>query len=306
MDSSAILRDANRNIAYWALTETRDANGNFIKYRYSIVFDTGVPGGNMGSNLYPSSITYTGHGSVEGKFSIEFIRDRQLGENPRVDVSINGRWGFKQVTADLLRKINVKYEGVMIRSYDLSYIKGAFYKTLLQRISEYDAAGILFTSHEFEYFDDTKDEGAMFKPLSGIEEWTSPADSVKAGFLNPIPLFSDSASLLSGNKSFGGGFGMAITVGPFDGNLAMKTNTAGVAFGFNYSKNEGMLALIDINGDGLADKVYKKNQKLFYRPNLPGLWSYPNLHYIMQWVIGYGAVKFQRVNLNHSWINGGT
>jgi Insecticide toxin TcdB middle/N-terminal region len=57
---------------------------------------------------------------------------------------------------------------------------------------------------------------------------------------------------------------------PFDGNLAMKSNTAGVTFGFNYTKNEGMLALVDINGDGLADKVYKKGSQLSYRPNQSG------------------------------------
>lgn len=270
VDQDAILTDASGNIAYWALTENRDPNGNFVRYRYNKVFDAGISGGNTGSNLYLSSITYTGHETTEGKYSVEFIRDRQLGETKRQDVSISARLGFKQVTADLLRKIMVKYNGQNIRSYELGYAQGAFYKTLLQSISEFDAAGTLFTRHSFEYYNEVQTASGSYQPLSASEEWTPQNDDVKAGFLNPIPLFNDKASMLGGNKSFGGGFGMAITVGPFDGNLAMKSNTAGVSFGFNYSRNEGMLALVDINGDGLIDKVYKKDGKLYFRPNQSG------------------------------------
>lgn len=268
-DPGAALKDVNGNIAFWALTETRDAYGNFVRYRYTKVTDPGISGGSDGSDIYPASITYTGYGTTEGKYCIEFIRDRQLGEPVRPDVSISGRWGLKQVTADLLRKINVKYNGQNIRSYQLNYTTGEFYKTLLQSISEFDAAGTLFNTHSFEYYNDVNN-GGSFHPLTATENWSASSDNIKAGFLNPIPIFHDKASLISGNRSFGGGFGMAITIGPFDGNLAMKTNTAGVTFGFNYTKNEGMLALVDINGDGLPDKVYKKGGSLFFRPNQSG------------------------------------
>ncbi len=267
---SAVLTDVNGNIAHWALTESRDANDNFVKYRYTKVLDAGISGGSLGSDLYLTSISYTGHGATEGKYSVEFIRDRQLGEPKRTDVSISGRWGFKQVTADLLRKIIVKYNGQNVRHYELNYIQGAFYKTLLQNIDEFDAAGAFFTKHSFEYYNDVQGVGGVYQPLTGSQQWTPQNDNVRGDFLNPLPPFNDKASLLSGNKSFGGGFGMAITIGPFDGNLSMKTNTAGVSFGFNYSRNEGMLALVDINGDGLIDKVYKKNGQLFFRANQSG------------------------------------
>ncbi len=266
-DPSAVLTDTLKNIASWALTETRDPNNNFIKYRYTKVYDPGTEGGNMGSNLYLSSITYTGNGTTEGKYRVEFFSDRDLKETPRKDIMISGRLGFKQVTADLLRKIDIKLDGQNVRSYELNYTEGAFYKTLLENIIEFDAAGKIFNTHRLEYYNDVQGPGNVYVPLAAEEEWFPQTDNVHGTFLNPIPIFSDDASALGGNKSIGGGFGIAVTVGPSDNKLYSKSNTAGIAFGFDISTNEGMLALVDINGDGLADKVFKKGNELFYRAN---------------------------------------
>ena len=265
-DPAAILTDEAGHIAYWALTEARDANDNFVKYRYTKVTDPGTPNGNAGYNLYLASVSYTGHGNTEGKYTLVFTRDRDLNETKRNDISISGRLGFKQVTADLLRKVMVQYNGQPVRSYELTYAEGAFYKTLLQNIKQFDAAGKLFATHSFDYYNDVQSNG-VYQPLTGTEAWDPKADNVKGNFLNPIPGFQDHASALSGNKSFGGGFGLAVTIGPDDDDLASKSNTAGIAFGFNISTNEGMLALVDINGDGLVDKVFKQGGKLFYRAN---------------------------------------
>ncbi|MDP4252065.1 MAG: SpvB/TcaC N-terminal domain-containing protein, partial [Bacteroidota bacterium] len=267
VDPAAVLKDTTGNIAYWALTEARDLNDNFVRYRYTRVWDAGTPGATyMGKNLYLASVSYTGHGNTEGKYTVAFTRDRDLGEPKRKDISISGRLGFKQVMADLLRKVVVQYNGQAVRSYELNYTEGAFYKTLLQNIKQFDAAGKLFTTHTFDYYNDVQTNGA-YQPLTGPQEWNPQADNVKGTFLNPIPGFQDHASALSGNKSIGGGFGLAVTIGPDDDDLASKSNTAGIAFGFNISTNEGMLALVDINGDGLVDKVFKQGGKLYYRAN---------------------------------------
>jgi len=274
VDPTAIQKDADGNIACWGITEMRDVHGNFVKYHYVTVSDPGVTGGNPGTNLYINSITYTGSGNTEGKFSVEFERDRQLSEPKRPDVSISGRWGFKQVTADLLRNIYVKYNGQLVRRYSLDYITGAFYKTLLQKISEFDASNTLFNVHDFEYYNDVMKEG-LFKPLADEEAWNPQDDNVEGDFITPdvttpVGTFHDKASAISGNKSTGGGFGTAVTFGEFDGNLSMKTNTAGAAFSYSYSVNEGILALVDMNGDGLMDKVFKDKELLYYRLNQSG------------------------------------
>ena len=267
---SSVLKDAEGNIAYWALAEIRDLNDNFVKYHCSKVMDAGVQGGSVpGQNIYIERITYTGHGQTEGKYEVLFTRDRELSEAKRTDVIINARYGFKQVTADLLRKIDVRLNGAQIRSYELTYKQGAFYKTLLEKITEFDASGKEFTQHEFEYFDDVNaSEG--YAPLSAPENWNPQDDGVKGNFINPLDQFNDDASALSGTKSGNFSFGLAVTFGVFDGNLFCKSRTLGGDFSYGESTDNGFLSLIDINGDGLPDKVFMNGDGFSYRPNQSG------------------------------------
>ena len=260
---SSVLRDSEGNISNWGLVETRDPNENFIKYEYTKVQDPGIIGGSVpGFNTYIQKITYTGHGNSPGKYQVVFIRDRQLGEEPRKDVTIDAMLGFKKVTADLLRKIDILYNDETIRSYELNYRKGVFFKTLLSKITEFDASGREFTHHEFNYYDDVStSEG--YEPYLDETTWVSGEDDI------PGNVGFDKVTMLGGGRSIGGGTGMSVTVGPFDGNLFTKDQTAGSRFGINLSRNDGLLALVDINGDGLDDKVFKSksNSGLFFRPN---------------------------------------
>lgn len=289
VDDNAVLRDASNNIGHWALVEMRDLNDNFVRYHHAIQNDVGIVGGSvMGQNLYCESITYTGHGNTEGRYSVVFTRDRELGENKRTDVQIDARLAFKRVTADLLRKVEVQLDDTNIRSYELHYQEGAFYKTLLDSIVEFDAAGNRFVGHTFDYFDDVQ-SSLGYAPLYGSESWNPGEDAVSGTFINPISavgpfgVFDDKASALNGSKSLGGGAGIAITAGPINPldpklaeKLVTKSNSAGVAFNFALSKNDGLLALVDINGDGLPDKVFKDlgllgiNNGLYFRPNESG------------------------------------
>ncbi|HEY6504550.1 MAG TPA: SpvB/TcaC N-terminal domain-containing protein [Chitinophagaceae bacterium] len=270
VEPGGVLTDGAGNIGHWALVETRDLNGNFIKYHYKKVTDVGIPGGTVqGYQLYIDKITYAGHNGEEGKYSVVFTTDRDLGETKRKDVIINARLGFKQVTADKLRKVEVQYNGANIRSYELQYTEGAFFKTLLQNIIEFDAAGLEFSRHQLGYYDDIRQAG-IYHPFAAQQTWEAQNDAVGASFLNPTTFIGDHASSLGASKSSGFGAGLTVTAGPFDFLLFTKTNTAGASFGYANSNSEGMLALIDINGDGLADKVFKDGGQLFYRRNESG------------------------------------
>lgn len=57
-------------------------------------------------------------------------------------------------------------------------------------------------------------------------------------------------------------------VGPNDFNYTTTSNTVGANFSFSPSQSKGLLALVDINGDGLPDKVFNESNRIYYRPNL--------------------------------------
>lgn len=264
---NSVLRGTDGNISNWGLVEIRDPDENFIQYEYSTVQDTGIKEGTVpGFNTYVDNITYTGHGNETGHYKVVFIRDRQLNEEPRKDITINAQYGFKKVIADLLRKIEVSFNGEAVRSYQLDYTEGAFFKTLLATITEYDALGAVFTHHEFEYYNDVI-SNEVFEPYTTEISWENAADNIAGNDENTELI--NKISMLGSGRSVGAGAGMSVTVGPFDGNLITKDQSAGSRFGINVYQNDGLLAFVDIDGDGRDDKVFKgeNNSGLFFRPN---------------------------------------
>lgn len=265
--STAILRSNNGSICTWALVQTIDLSGNTIRYHYSVVEHTGLANsGVAGQQLYPDYITYTGFGSEEGPFRVDFIRDRELGMADRSDISIDMRLGFKQVTADLLQRVEITYKEQLIRAYQLDYAEGAFRKTLLQSITEENASGEAFYSHTFDYYDDVRVNGG-YEPFENATNWDIPDDNIKGGILNPIPTMNGETSAIGGSSSSNFSAGGAATVGFNDFNLVSKDKTAGGTYAYGSSNDEGLIALVDINGDALPDKVFQSGNSLYYRAN---------------------------------------
>ncbi len=259
---STTLTDEFGDIAVWALREVRDANDNFVRYHNVQVSDVGVTGGTVpGVALYPKRITYTGQGKIEGRYSITFIRDRERGEPRRQDVEIDARNGFKEVTADLLRRIDVYLDDKPIRAYELNYRTGAFAKTLLESVSQYGEDLKLFTTHTFGYFDDIRTGAGEYRGFSDAQGWTTPGDSLGA----PVP--GGQASALSATTSSSAGGHLYVGFNP---TVPRKSGSAGGKVGFAAGSAEGLLALTDVNGDSLPDKVFRTGAGVFYRPNLSG------------------------------------
>ncbi|MEV0620628.1 SpvB/TcaC N-terminal domain-containing protein, partial [Nonomuraea sp. NPDC050404] len=260
----AVLADDAGNIFSWALREVRDPNGNTMRYQYTSVEDAGVAGGSVpGRALYPKKITYTGLGDADGPYSVTFLRDRELGEPRRPDVSISALGGFKQVMADLLRRVEVRLNDELIRRYDFVYAQGAFNKTLLSKIQQYDAAGKLFNSHELGYFDDIRDASGAYTAFQRVE-WTSPDDGLSNGLVNGIRPGAGEAGALNGNTSTSAGGHLYTGWGP----LPSKSNSVGVKAGFSRGSDEGLLALVDVDGDSLPDKVFASGGGYVFRKNL--------------------------------------
>ncbi|MBO9583458.1 MAG: hypothetical protein J7574_04795 [Flavobacterium sp.] len=263
------LKGDNGNIAQWYLTSITELHGDYIKYNYTSTNET-VGGGITAKAVYLSQIEY-GNKDDNAHSTIAFT---SAGE--KTVKTSSGRYGFLTSEQKLLTKVTVNHLGKTLRSYDFVYKAGdgAFKKTLLEKVVQNDAAGSKFNEHIFDYYDDVKaSEG--YVPFKAKEDWNTGADNVtgnavitKADISKDGIIFNDKISALGGGVSTSGGFSLYVGVGPNDGGINSTSNTAGANFSYSSSESKGFLALVDINGDGLVDKVFRESGKIYYRPNL--------------------------------------
>ena len=275
-----VLRDDNGNIAHWALTETRDLNGNFILYEYDTVQSTGLDSGVVkGRQIYLEKIVYTNSNNYQnGMYSVEFERSNDSVR--RADMIINGRLGFKEVTAHLLKVIKVRYNGNNIRKYNLIYKKGAFFKTLLCSILEENQESLTLNSNissKYLVCDNIRDNSILKGTKRHIFEYFEDNNSSRYSTEVSIPCITDNigngticesvfkgCSLLGGSKSMSSGFGIGTDVGvginPFNKNF-----TAGGNYDRNKTNSNGTVSFIDIDGDGFLDKVFMIGDEIWYR-----------------------------------------
>lgn len=264
--ADSTLATGSGSIFEWALREVVDANGNLMRFHTVVQSDPGVAGGTVpGSDLYLQQITYTGHGTTEGPYSVTFIRDRDLGEPRRPDVTINAKGGFVQVTADLLRRVEVKLGDQLIRRYDLSYHTGAFNKTLLTSISQFGEDGALFNTHSFSYYNDIQDAQGNYQAYRQVN-WASPDDGLSNGAVNAVSPGAGEAGALNGTTCTSVGGHLYTGFGPFP----TKSGSIGFKTGFSRNSCTGQESLLNVDGDGLPDKVFVQGGTVFYRDNLGG------------------------------------
>ncbi|HLY96758.1 MAG TPA: hypothetical protein VKO66_06040, partial [Sideroxyarcus sp.] len=205
-------------------------------------------------------IRYTGHGIGDAPYSVTFTRDRELGEPRRPDIQISANGGFKQVTADLLRKIEIRYGASLVRSYEFRYKAGAFNKTLLDHVVQYGADGVSeFNRHVFAYYDEVWNGQAAYDGFNQSRTWTTQDDHLGQSFLGTH--VGPSALGGSEGNTIGGSFSMGFA--PFP----TKYLSFNGMVGNNISRTEGTLALMDIDGDGLPDKVYRSGNEFKYHRN---------------------------------------
>ena len=278
-DGSAQIADAVignlDGIFRWMLVKTQDTNGNTVEYEYETLCDTGLDQGICGSGVsgyqhYISKIKYTGHASSPAPYSIEFVRDSQKPgyirdytasnydptKDRRRDVQIDARGGFKQVTAERLKDIIVKYQNEIVRSYELVYINGAFNKTLLQTIIQKGTDGTEFNRHKFDYYDDITNPDGTYKGFVQINNVNMGGDNYEAntaGRSIPYTVLGGSKGKSIGFEAYGG-VGLAV---------GTKNLNVGVAGSSSESKSKGRSGFFDVDGDGLPDKVFESN----YRSN---------------------------------------
>ncbi|MEM9545141.1 MAG: SpvB/TcaC N-terminal domain-containing protein [Bacteroidota bacterium] len=257
------ISTSNGNITEWLLVESIDIYDNLIKYQYQ------KSSFRSGTEVYPLTITYNGKNQVEGNYKIDFQLGGVTDQGERKDATLECRSGMIRSISQLLKTITVRYKEKTIRTYDLQYKEGQFHKTLLTAVSESDENGDLFYTYVFNYFDSIARDGNVLDLWGNVEEWTVPKDNIDVNAVSATNVadFLESPTILGGAKSWNISGGLAVTVGFVVGNPATKENTVGANGGGGTSNGTGIISLVDINGDGLPDKVWKEDDKLYYRAN---------------------------------------
>ena len=228
----------NKVIAEWKLTEVTDPNGYWCKYYYD----------NDSKALYLKSIKL---GRKDGTENFWFQKVDFVSSTEKTKKLSNGRYGFLTGNNKLLSSIsisNLKYgDSTLIRKYVFNYNDGDFGTNLLKNISQFDGRNSEIATHNFDY-NAAPVNTKLFQEVVG-KNIQSADDSNEAA--------------ISKSKSNEKGFSYYAGVG-------FMCFEVGYGHTRNDSESEGIETMIDINGDGLADKVYKSSNKLCFKPNIGG------------------------------------
>ena len=307
-DQEAVLTDNSGNIAQWMLTEVRDLNGNYVRYEYQTVRQG--YGNSAPKNIYPKEISYTLHDSLDAAsahYALSFV----LKHNDDCPTT-SGRFGFLQTFDQLLEAIVVKLQldelsYQRIKAYTFCYGTGMYGKTLLKDIGQiaYNSDSLEgqtdnsfcgspanLVTHTFKYYDETDISDVFGESVT----MTTGNDRDAAKRIIPMKI---AASSLGGVYSDGWNVGGALTVG-FGFNSVIKSLTAGGDYMHSRSESEGILALIDIDGDGLPDKVFRSgdNDRLYYRSQYVGQDGDPHFSGIRTPIAGIDSFMNERSRTN--------
>ena len=244
------LTDGKGNRIKWVLQRITDVHGNFAAFHYT----------KTGNNLYPNKYTYTGYGSEEGLYSIEFDVDST--GSFRKDVEKSGRLGILQTDKALLKRVTVKNNGRQLRAYLMNYASGVFGKTMLTGITELDSKNDTVDKHKFDYYQDVTGPSNLFSKDAIV--YTAEQEDYGRLVKSVVGNFTQTLSLLGGGSAKGNTVGGGVMVGAGWGPASVN---AGASYSHTKSSNEGRVALVDINGDGMPDKVWKDRHGLHYRLN---------------------------------------
>ncbi len=299
--SSACLTDDEGNVFRWALREIRDTHGNRVRFDYDTV-TWSAPGQVPGRDLYLSSAHYTlRKGETTAPYRVVFLREpactpeRQTGCRP--DLIVSGRGGFKQVTSERLSRVEVHYRQTLVRAWELDYDQGPFGKSRLKKLTQFGVNNRPFAGnvHTFEYFDEVTRTSDVYNGFEPVRAWNAGPEKPDTGLALPDGFYDAigeaDASALGGSRtrSFGGhlyvgvGFGMT------------KGLSVGAKVGRRSDDTKGRVALADINGDGLADRVFRgASGGYFFNRNQSGPAGLPSFATSALPVEGLPALSHER------------
>lgn len=250
-------------ISEWKLARVEETHGDYIEYVYETA-DEDVRGGLKAKAIYLKEV-HAGNAGQEPHTVIVFEGNKvkQLKSN-------NARYGFLTSSNRLLEKVTVNFLGEELRSYAFTYKDGAFFKEVLESVRQFDSDNQEVAFQTFDYYDDVQSGNGYVPFQSSSETWNLHDDGLDAGFINPLQgtgRFSDKPTALGGTTGTSTNVSFYAGVGVIDGS-PWKGNTVGGSYSHSTDNSKGLSTFVDLNGDGLPDKVYRQGGALYYRPQL--------------------------------------
>lgn len=259
-------------IAEWKLSNIRETHGDSIAYEYEDTTET-VLGGFKTHPIYLNKI-HVYQLMIDSTYletsTVVFHPYKENGDTILKSVQHNNaRYGFLSSSNRLLGSVEVKFMGDKLRQYDLEYnIDTTFHIDQLKKITHLDNNNQVVSYQIFDYYDDVKGQQSYYSAYrSDSERWGFNDTTHCAAFSGVIPVgHASHPTALGGTYSKTDAVSLYAGVG--FGFTSGKSLTAGVSTGFSLSESEGKSVLIDINGDGLLDIVYKDSLELKYFPQI--------------------------------------
>ncbi len=236
-DSSTQQNDQNNpdNVFKWMLQEVRDTNNNYISYSY--YKDSG--------QIYPESIKYTGNGTADGIFEVDFLR------GTRADNATSSASGFAVASNYRVNEIDVKINGDWVTKYALAYTtNGNEIRSLLSSIiqSGQDSQGNITTLPPTSFTYQSPNPG-----WTESTTWTPVMDFLDTHVYQPTHLADVNGDSLP-DFLYGWPGIYAGDVNNSAGWTASSTWNPPINFMDNYGPTGWQIA--DLNGDGRADFIY--------------------------------------------------
>ncbi len=134
-----------------------------------------------------------------------------------------------------------------------------FSRDVYSRCSAMDTTCVhpAYTEHRFSY-------SSVPPIMLSATDYIKNEDSEQDNLRGPLFLVKGSPGPIEGSGTRSWNVGGAVDAG-FGLNTFLKSITLGGSYSYSKSHSEGLVSLIDLNGDGLSDKIYKRDGNIYYR-----------------------------------------
>lgn len=255
-------------IAEWRLTGVKETHGDSIGYVWQAA-DVPLYGGTITAReVWLSEVTAKNQERTAPHTRVTF-HNREQGKAMSTN---SARYGFLTTSTRLLGSVDINFRADTIgdygalRTYAMSYEEGVFHRDRLTRI-DHIVAGDTVSFQTFDYYDDVRAGNGIAPFESDSTSFSDSAAVMVTAFNQPVPQgHSGHGTLLGGtfSKTYSGSLYAGVGLGATPG----KSMTAGASFGYSHTSATGEAAFIDLDGDGLPDKVFKEDGVVKYSRQL--------------------------------------